>query len=220
MSCDRLCLGIVVLLCWLAGAAVADDVLYKDPNQPVAARVKDLLGRMTMEERIGQMVQIERISVTLDVMRHCFIGSLLSGGGSVPNPHATVVDWINMVNEFQNKSLSMRLGIPMIYGIDVVHGHINVINATIFTHNVGLGAIHGSQVAKTPIQVTDDQEVYLNNQAETERSHVYAVAMVVCSRDGAAKNKAKRNGLDIADNIHRTEQNKSMRRGLESLPVT
>ena len=67
-------------------------------------------------------------------------GSLLSGGGSVPNPHATVVDWINMVNEFQNGSLSTRLGIPMIYGIDAVHGHNNVINATIFPHNIGLGA--------------------------------------------------------------------------------
>lgn len=67
-------------------------------------------------------------------------GSMLSGGGSVPNPQATVVDWINMVNGFQNGSLSTRLGIPMIYGIDAVHGHNNVINATIFPHNVGLGA--------------------------------------------------------------------------------
>ncbi|KVI11280.1 Glycoside hydrolase family 3 [Cynara cardunculus var. scolymus] len=133
-------LGMMVLLWWLAVAAVADDVKYKDPKQPVAARVKDLLGRMTMEEKIGQMVQIERISATPDIMRHYFIGSLLSGGGSVPNPHATVVDWINMVNEFQNGSLSTRLGIPMIYGIDAVHGHNNVINATIFPHNIGLGA--------------------------------------------------------------------------------
>ncbi|XP_024967048.1 uncharacterized protein LOC112506942 isoform X2 [Cynara cardunculus var. scolymus] len=141
-------LGMMVLLWWLAVAAVADDVKYKDPKQPVAARVKDLLGRMTMEEKIGQMVQIERISATPDIMRHYFIGSLLSGGGSVPNPHATVVDWINMVNEFQNGSLSTRLGIPMIYGIDAVHGHNNVINATIFPHNIGLGATRDTDLVK------------------------------------------------------------------------
>lgn len=66
-------------------------------------------------------------------------GSLLSGGGSVPKPNATAEDWVNMVNDFQKGSLSTRLGIPMIYGIDAVHGHNNVYKATIFPHNVGLG---------------------------------------------------------------------------------
>ncbi|KAI3824450.1 hypothetical protein L1987_05910 [Smallanthus sonchifolius] len=138
-------LGVMVLL-WLG--VVAEDVKYKDPKQPVAARVKDLLGRMTLEEKIGQMVQIDRMSATPDVMKHYFIGSLLSGGGSVPNPHATVSDWINMVNGFQNGSLSTRLGIPMIYGIDAVHGHNNVINATIFPHNIGLGATRDTDLVK------------------------------------------------------------------------
>lgn len=141
-------LGIIVLLSVLAVAAVADDVIYKNPKQPIPARLKDLLGRMTVEEKIGQMVQIERIAATPDIMRHYYIGSLLSGGGSVPNPHATVVDWINMVNEFQNGSLSTRLGIPMIYGIDAVHGHNNVINATIFPHNIGLGATRDPDLVK------------------------------------------------------------------------
>lgn len=63
----------------------------------------------------------------------------MSGGGSVPLPRATAEDWVNMVNEFQKGSLGSRLGIPMIYGIDAVHGHNNVYNATIFPHNVGLG---------------------------------------------------------------------------------
>lgn len=67
-------------------------------------------------------------------------GSLLSGGGSTPHPQASPSDWVNMVNDFQKGSLSTRLGIPMIYGIDAVHGHNNVYNATIFPHNVGLGA--------------------------------------------------------------------------------
>lgn len=67
-------------------------------------------------------------------------GSVLSGGGTIPAPKALPEIWISMVNELQKGALSTRLGIPMIYGIDVVHGHNNVYNATIFPHNVGLGA--------------------------------------------------------------------------------
>lgn len=66
-------------------------------------------------------------------------GSVLSLGGSEPAPKATAADWVKMVNEIQKGSLSTRLGIPMIYGIDAVHGHNNVYKATIFPHNVGLG---------------------------------------------------------------------------------
>lgn len=65
---------------------------------------------------------------------------MLSGGGSTPLPEATSQDWMNMVDGYQKGALSNRLGIPMIYGIDAVHGHNNVYNATIFPHNVGLGA--------------------------------------------------------------------------------
>lgn len=63
----------------------------------------------------------------------------MSGGGSVPAPKASAETWVNLVNDLQKGSLSTRLGIPMIYGIDAVHGHNNVYNATIFPHNVGLG---------------------------------------------------------------------------------
>lgn len=66
-------------------------------------------------------------------------GSVLSGGGSVPAPQASPKTWVQMVNDIQNGALSTRLGIPMIYGIDAVHGHNNVYNSTIFPHNVGLG---------------------------------------------------------------------------------
>lgn len=69
----------------------------------------------------------------------------MSGGGSVPAPKASPRTWIDMVNGFQNGSLSTRLGIPMIYGIDAVHGQNNVYNATIFPHNVGLGATRQAQ---------------------------------------------------------------------------
>lgn len=63
----------------------------------------------------------------------------MSGGGSVPKKEASAEDWIDMINGFQKGSLSTRLGIPMIYGIDAVHGNNNVYKATIFPHNVALG---------------------------------------------------------------------------------
>lgn len=121
---------------------------YKDPKQPINVRIEDLMKRMTLAEKIGQMTQIERSNASADVMKNYFIGSVLSGGGSVPAPNAPVETWVNMVNEFQRGALSTRLGIPMIYGIDAVHGHNNVYKATIFPHNVGLGVTRDPQLVK------------------------------------------------------------------------
>ncbi|KAL9320622.1 hypothetical protein ACSQ67_012461 [Phaseolus vulgaris] len=135
-------LGVLWVCWWLAstGEAQIEYLRYKDPKQPVATRIKDLMSRMTLEEKIGQMVQIDRSVANAKVMKTSFIGSVLSGGGSEPLPKATAEDWVNMINEFQKGALESRLGIPMIYGIDAVHGHNNVYNATIFPHNVGLGS--------------------------------------------------------------------------------
>ncbi|XP_043817048.1 beta-glucosidase BoGH3B isoform X3 [Manihot esculenta] len=140
-------IGILWLWVWIA-MVEAEYVKYKDPKQPVGARVKDLLSRMTLEEKIGQMAQIDRSVASPAVMKTNSIGSVLSGGGSAPLPEATAEDWVNMINGFQNGSLSSRLGIPMIYGIDAVHGHNNVYNATIFPHNVGLGATRDPNLMK------------------------------------------------------------------------
>ncbi|KAI4323717.1 hypothetical protein L6164_023301 [Bauhinia variegata] len=142
---------VVLWLCfwWAsAGAAQTEYMRYKDPKQPVAVRVKDLVGRMTLEEKIGQMVQIDRSVASEEVMRTYFIGSVLSGGGSEPLPRASAEDWVDMINGFQKGSLATRLGIPMMYGIDAVHGHNNVYNATIFPHNVGLGATRDPDLAR------------------------------------------------------------------------
>ncbi|GLT38976.1 hypothetical protein SLA2020_131880 [Shorea laevis] len=140
-------LGFLLFCCW-AAFTEATYMKYKDPKQPVGARIKDLMDRMTLEEKIGQMVQIERAVATPDVMKKYFIGSVLSGGGSVPATKATPETWVNMVNELQKGALSNRLGIPMIYGIDAVHGHNNVYNATIFPHNIGLGVTRDPQLVK------------------------------------------------------------------------
>ncbi|KAH9289331.1 hypothetical protein KI387_033448, partial [Taxus chinensis] len=75
-------------------------------------------------------------------------GGVLSGGGSVPTPKVSPADWVNMLNEFQKGAMSTRLQIPMIYGIDGVHGHNNVYGATIFPHNVGLGATRDPDLVK------------------------------------------------------------------------
>ncbi|KAK7315569.1 hypothetical protein VNO77_34122 [Canavalia gladiata] len=139
--------GLMLFLCWVA-MTEAEYLKYKDPKQPLHARIKDLLNRMTLEEKIGQMVQIERSVASAEVMKKYYVGSVLSGGGSVPKPQASAEDWVNMVNDFQKGSLSTRLGIPLIYGIDAVHGHNNVYKATIFPHNIGLGATRDPQLVK------------------------------------------------------------------------
>jgi beta-glucosidase len=136
----------VVVLCRCAEAI--EYAKYKDPSQPNTARVEDLLDRMTLEEKIGQMTQIERTVATADVMKNYYIGSVLSGGGSVPAPKASAATWMNMVDDLQKGAMSTRLQIPMIYGIDAVHGHNNVYGATIFPHNVGLGATRDPDLAR------------------------------------------------------------------------
>ncbi|KAJ0044760.1 hypothetical protein Pint_05737 [Pistacia integerrima] len=128
-------------------------MIYKDAKQPIESRIKDLLKRMTLAEKIGQMTQIERVNATSDVMKSYFIGSVLSGGGSGPAQNATPQQWVDMVNEMQKGALETRLGIPMIYGIDAVHGHNNVYKATIFPHNVGLGVTRQRIGAATALEV-------------------------------------------------------------------
>ncbi|KAI4386163.1 hypothetical protein MLD38_004121 [Melastoma candidum] len=142
-----------VLVCYLCCSSVVAHgekkyLKYKDPKQHVEVRVRDLLKRMTLAEKIGQMAQLERTAVTPEYLKEYSIGSLLSGGGSVPSPKTPPEEWIEMINEFQKGSLSSRLGIPMIYGIDAVHGHNNVYQATIFPHNVGLGVTRDPELVK------------------------------------------------------------------------
>ena len=104
---------------------------------------------MTLEEKIGQMTQAERGAVAGDPSQIATLrlGSVLSGGGSTPTPN-TPAAWVDMVNEFQSQALSTRLGIPIIYGIDAVHGHGNVYGATVFPHNIGLGSTRDPALVK------------------------------------------------------------------------
>ncbi|CAM8928306.1 unnamed protein product [Rhodiola kirilowii] len=117
-----------------------EALIYKNPNLPIESRIQDLISRMTLQEKIGQMTQIERRVVSPFALKTLCIGSVLSCGGSGPFENALTGDWANMVDRFQKMALESRLGIPLIYGIDAVHGNNNVYGATIFPHNVGLGA--------------------------------------------------------------------------------
>src|SRR5690242_6308132 len=123
----------------VSGSAAAQSFPYQDPSLPVATRVNDLLGRMSLDEKIGQMTQAERGAVTNAQITQFRLGSLLSGGGSAPAQN-NATGWADMYDGFQNAALATPLKIPLIYGIDAVHGHNNVVGATIFPHNIGLGA--------------------------------------------------------------------------------
>jgi len=113
---------------------------YLDPTLPTDQRVDDLLGRMSEEEKAGQMAQAERLGLkSPDQIATLGLGSVLSGGGSTPAGN-TPQAWAAMVDGYQRQALSTRLQVPLVYGADAVHGHSNLKDATIFPHNIGLGA--------------------------------------------------------------------------------
>jgi beta-glucosidase len=148
-----------VLLIAPAGAAAGGDGLpYENPRLPVHKRVDDLLSRMTLEEKVGQMTQTERYQVFDDEspIATWKLGSILSGGGSTP-PQNTPEAWADMVDRFQRAALNTRLGIPLIYGVDAVHGHGNLLGATVFPHNIGLGATRDPGLVKEIAEITAEE---------------------------------------------------------------
>jgi beta-glucosidase len=132
-----------------------NGTVYENPRAPIPKRVADLLSRMTLAEKVGQMTQAERASVTDDPSQitSLALGSLLSGGGSVPTPN-TPEAWADMVDGFQRAALATRLHIPIIYGVDSVHGHGNLYGATVFPHNIGLGATRDPDLVRDVEHIT------------------------------------------------------------------
>ncbi|WP_374687752.1 glycoside hydrolase family 3 N-terminal domain-containing protein, partial [Promineifilum sp.] len=117
------------------------------------AFVEALLGRMTTAEKIGQMTQVEKNSLRPGDVAALGLGSVLSGGGGNPEPN-TPAAWAEMVRAFQEEALGSRLGIPLLYGVDAVHGHNNVRGATIFPHLVSLGAAGDPELARRVARAT------------------------------------------------------------------
>jgi beta-glucosidase len=102
----------------------------------------DCLSKMTLAEKAGQMTQVANtyLKTKTDITTYA-LGSVLSGGGGGPNgAGGTATQWADMVDDFQSYALKSRLGIPLIYGVDAVHGHNNVQGAVLFPHNIGMGA--------------------------------------------------------------------------------
>ncbi|MFE5030490.1 glycoside hydrolase family 3 protein [Streptomyces sp. NPDC056683] len=132
----------------------AHGLPYLDSKLPVKKRVADLLSRMSLEEKAGQMTQAERGAVGTggDVAAYD-LGSLLSGGGSTPTPN-TAAAWAQMIDDFQLRAQATRFQIPLIYGADAVHGHNNLAGATIFPHNIGIGATRDPGLAEQAGAVT------------------------------------------------------------------
>lgn len=117
-------------------------------------RVADLVGRMSLQEKAGQMTQAERgaIGEGGDIATYD-LGSLLSGGGSTSTPN-TPAAWAKMIDGFQLRAQATRFQIPLIYGVDAVHGHNNLVGATIMPHNIGIGATRDPRLAEKAGAVT------------------------------------------------------------------
>ncbi|HEV8717302.1 MAG TPA: glycoside hydrolase family 3 protein [Candidatus Binatia bacterium] len=119
----------------------------------------DCLSKMTLDEKIGQMTQANKNALTSpsDITTY-FLGSLLSGGGEGPNGSGgTATQWADMYDNFQSYAVATRLGIPLIYGVDAVHGHNNVSGAVIFPHHIGMGATRDPVLVQQADAVTRDE---------------------------------------------------------------
>jgi beta-glucosidase len=127
---------------------------YQDARRSVAERVDDLLARMTVDEKVGQMTQPDHSFLkSPDDVGKYFVGSVLSGGDS-EIPDVSAVGWTDFVTGLQRRALATRLRIPLLYGIDAVHGHNNVRGAVVFPHNIGLGCTRNPKIVEEASRVT------------------------------------------------------------------
>ncbi len=146
---------ILPLLASCAGTGAGGDLLWhgqdwpalRSPTAPDAAmdaRIAGIVRGMTLEQKIGQMTQADIRSITPDEVRRHYIGSVLNGGGAWPGMRkdAAVTDWTALSDAYYRASMAtdMAVRVPVIWGTDAVHGHGNVAGATLFPHNIGLGA--------------------------------------------------------------------------------
>jgi beta-glucosidase len=141
----------------LSERCLQENALYLNQNLSVEERVNDLMSKMTEWEKIGQMALIEKNSIhNLSEISKYNLGALLSGGGAGPKQE-TPLAWLQMVNNFQAETQNTCLKIPLLYGIDAVHGHANVLGATVFPHNIGLGASHDANLVKRVAEATANE---------------------------------------------------------------
>ena len=137
-----------------------DSAIDLDPA--IEAEIDTLLMNMTLAEKVGQMVQPEIKNATPQDVIDYHLGSVLNGGGSWPNndKYATAADWVALADQYYDASMNTddgKAAIPLIWGTDAVHGHSNVHGATIFPHNIGLGAANDPDLIKRIGEATAKQ---------------------------------------------------------------
>jgi beta-glucosidase len=129
--------------------------IYEGTCDELAQKMLDTL---TLEEKVGQMIQAERGYISSDEVKEYNIGSILSGGGSHPNDlYDDHQAWYDMVTDFQEAALSSSSGIPLLYGVDAVHGHNNVYDMTIFPHQINMGVIDDPDLTYALSKATSEQ---------------------------------------------------------------
>ncbi|ESQ76631.1 glycoside hydrolase family 3 protein [Asticcacaulis sp. AC402] len=147
-----------------AGNAAVNPKLWPKAMSPfgvdkaVEARITRMLSQMSVEEKVGQVIQPEWKAIKPEEVTQYHIGSIGNGGGSVPggNKHATVQDWVDLIEPYYQASVvpGKKVTIPLIYASDAVHGHNNVYGATLFPHNIGLGAARDPDLLRRIGEVT------------------------------------------------------------------
>ena len=128
-------------------------------NPVVEKRIDEILAKMTLEQKVGQVIQADSNSVTPEEVKQYRLGSVLSGGNSAPGdlPYADAASWLAAADGYYEASIDtegVEIAIPMIWGIDAVHGHANLTGAIVFPHNVGLGAANDPNLVKRIAAVT------------------------------------------------------------------
>lgn len=125
----------------------------------IEARIDTLLPKLTLEQKVGQVIQADNGSITPEEVKQYRLGSVLSGGNSAPGPlpYADAKSWLAKADEFYNASIDeegVEVAIPCIWGIDAVHGHANLLGSIVFPHNIGLGAMHNPDLIESIASVT------------------------------------------------------------------
>jgi beta-glucosidase len=146
------------------GCDIAEDDLWVklEPlplNPEIELEIDEILPRLTLEQKVGQVIQGDSDSVSPEDVKKYRLGSVLSGGNSAPGPlpFAETKDWLEMADKYYNASIDdegVEIPIPIIWGIDAVHGHANLKGAIVFPHNVGLGAMNNPGLIEKIAQIT------------------------------------------------------------------
>ena len=147
--------------CAVVPILVACSLLAGPPGKPLPSfdpEVKALVARMTLDEKIGQMTQPDQSYIKdLSDIETLSIGSILSGGSSDPKEGNTVQNWSDLYDRLQQHSAKSRLKIPILYGIDAVHGHNNILGAVIFPHNIGMGCTRNPELVEKAARITAEE---------------------------------------------------------------